>query len=127
VPGPFGLEPADHGLGPLGRQQRLMQWLQPAGGALGLAAEQPGQPGLQHAPGAASLVIQPVLVAAVAADRPGRGARAPGAQVLPGAAAGQQAAVLSAAGAVAFRAHRRPVARRAPRVRCPRFSGQGIQ
>ena len=109
-PGRLGLEPADHGLGPLGRQQRLMQWLQPAGGALGLAAEQPGQPGCQHAPCAASLVIQPVLVAAVAADRPGRAAGAPGAQVLAGAAAWEQAAVLSAAGAVIFGAHRRPVA-----------------
>ena len=87
---PAGLEPADHGLGPFSRQQRLMQWLQPPGCARGLGAEQPGQPGLQHAPGAASLVVQPVLVAAVAADRPGRAARAPGAQVLRGAAAGSR-------------------------------------
>jgi hypothetical protein len=57
VSGPTGLEPADHGLGPFGCHQRLMQRLQPPGGARGLAAEQPGQPDLQHAPGAASLVI----------------------------------------------------------------------
>ena len=116
VPRPVWLEPAEYRLGPLGRQQRLVQRLQPPGGPRGLAAEQPGQPGLQHAPGAASLVVKPVFVAAVAAHRSGRGACAPGAQVLPGAAAGQQPAALAAAGALALGAHRRPVARRARRA-----------
>ena len=116
MPRPVWLEPAEYRLGPLGRQQRLVQRLQPPGGPRGLAAEQPGQPGLQHAPGAASLVVKPVFVAAVAAHRSGRGACAPGAQVLPGAAAGQQPAALAAAGALALGAHRRPVARRARRA-----------
>ena len=88
----------------------VKQWLEPEAGAVVDVAEDVGEAVGEDAAGAAVLVVEPVLVAALAADRSGRCAGAWGTDRLWLAEVGQHATVLTAAGTGGLGAQEPPVA-----------------
>ena len=119
-----GAKPTQCAFGAFGSGDGVEQRLEPEGVPLVGIAEQFGELVGEHATGAAVFVVEPVLVAAVAADRARVGAGAGGAERLVESGVGQQPPMPAASGTVAFGAHPGPVALGADRAVGP-FGGDG--